>query len=295
MHDAWILTGHCAHPIDCTGYLTGCLECPALDRYVPIRRDAAAENLRIKRHALKSKTLHVAAPSHWLAGLVDRSGVADDLAELRVIPNGIDTTVFSPGDRQDARTKLGLPPSSLIIAFAATRAASNPFKDFVTLKRSLPRIAAELASREVLLLAIGDDAPDLHLDSDTRIRFVPFVNDPCALVDYYRAADIYLHPARAENFPLAILEAMSCGLPVVASNVGGVPEILSDGMTGLLVRPGDDLELAAAAIALVRDLPRLAAFSAAGIVRAAEFTLERQASSYLSWYEELVENAGDPS
>jgi len=297
MHDAWILTGHCAHPIECTGYLTGCVECPALDRYVPIHRDSAAENLRIKRQALRGHTLRIAAPSRWLAGLVEASGVAGDAAEVRVIPNGVDTTVFTPGDKQAAREALGLPESALIVSFAATKATTNEFKGFDTLTRALPRISSALAGRELILLAIGDDAPDLQADGGARTRFVPFVDNPVVLASYYRAADLYLHPARAESFGLTVLEAMACGTPVVASDVGGIPEVVTHGETGMLVRPDDDVALAAVAIALATDDSRREAFSVAGVARAGKFTFERQVASYLEWYGELgsVIRPGSPS
>lgn len=292
LHDAWILTGHCAHPIDCTGYLTGCLECPALDRYVPIRRDSAAQNLAIKRQALTGGTLHLATPSRWLTGLVESSGFVDGLAELRTIPNGIDTAVFSPGDKLESRLALGLPPSSLIISFAATSASSNPFKGFETLRRAIPRIAAALDGLELLLLAIGDAGPDELIGESARVRFVPFVDDPATMALYYRASDLYLHPALAESFGLTVLEAMACGTPAVTSNAGGIPEVALSGVTSVLVDPRDDAALAAGAVALTRDTARLEAFSAEGIVRAREFTLERQVAGYLSWYHELAEKRG---
>ncbi len=126
MHDAWLLTGHCAHPFDCEHWLTGCGECPYLDTYVAIPRDRSAENARIKREALAAAHVRLASPSRWLMDLVERSGVAATAAETSVIPNGVDTAVFTPGDRTAARVALGLPADSLVLALGRTFRQGEP-------------------------------------------------------------------------------------------------------------------------------------------------------------------------
>jgi glycosyltransferase involved in cell wall biosynthesis len=288
MHDAWLLTGHCVHPMDCPGWLGECDPCPYLDRYVPIPRDRAAENRRIKRDALTGARVHIATPSKWLMAMVDKCGLAGLVAGARVIPNGVDTGVFRPGDRAAARARLGLPGDALIAVFSAISAKTNPFKDFATLETALPAIARGVSGRRLLLLAVGQSAPDARIEG-ADVRFVPFVDDDSVMADHYRAADLYLHPARAENFPLAVLEAIACGAPVVASDVGGIPEIVVDGETGLLVPVGDSAALAQAAVSLLSDADTRARFSAAGVARVAEhFTLALQVDRYLAWYDELL-------
>ena len=289
LHDAWLLTGHCAQPPGCERWLTGCAECPHLDAYVPLRRDASAENFALKRAALAGGKLRLATPSRWLAGLVERSGVAEQVAEVRVIPNGIDLDVFSPGDpgaKATARAELGLPQDSLVIAFAARGGADNPWKGFDILAKALPRVAESTAGRAIELLAMGGEtAPSIP---DVRVHAIPFSADRASLARCYRAADLYLHPARAETFGLTPLEAMACGTPVVATDVGGIPEVVTHGETGLLVPVDDPTALADAVIALAADDARRSQFSAAGVRRAAEFGIERQVDSYLTWYDEIA-------
>jgi len=289
MHDAWLLTGHCAQPPGCELWLTGCTECPHLDAYVPLRRDASAENFALKRAALTGGKLRLAAPSQWLARLVERSGVAEQVAEVRVIPNGIDLTVFTPGAadaKAAARAELGLGQDSLVIAFAARGGAENPWKGFDVLARALPRIAQAAEGLTVELLAIGGDtAPTI---TGVRIHPVRFTPDRETLAGCYRASDLYLHPARAETFGLTPLEAMACGTPVIATDVGGIPEVVTHGETGLLVPVDDSIALADAAVALATDDPRRSEFSAAGVRRASGFGIERQVDAYLSWYEEIA-------
>jgi glycosyltransferase involved in cell wall biosynthesis len=285
MHDPWLLTGHCAHPIDCQNWRTGCGDCPDLGRYVPIRKDASAENFNIKRSILGSSALHLAAPSHWLAKMTEESGVSGELNAVRVIPNGIDTQVFSPGNREESREILGLPKDALIVLFAAQGITTNPFKDYATLVAALRRVSANAAGK-VLLVALGDEGA---VAEGLDVRGVPFTEDARSVAHFYRAADLYVHAARAENLPLAVIEAMACGTPIVASAVGGIPEIVVEGETGLLVRPNDAPALAEAIGTVLADSDLRRAFVQAGLERvAARFTLRRQVDSYLNWYAELV-------
>lgn len=286
MHDAWLLTGHCAHPFDCPRWETGCGACPDLGMYAPIARDSSAANWRLKHDVVMRSRLRLATPSEWLAGMVQRSGLAEHVIETRVIPNGVDTSVFTPGPMQDARERLGLPTDRTIVLFAARALHENPFKDYRTLLEALPQIA-ERSSTPLLMVALGADEPAQNVGG-AEVRFVPFTPDPEVVADYYRASDVYVHPALAENLPLTVIEAMACGVPVVASSVGGVPEIVVDGETGVLVEVRDAAALAGAVAALLGDHTRSHAYARAGAARVRErFTLERQADSYLSWYEEI--------
>jgi len=285
MHDPWPLTGHCAHPIDCPRWRVGCGNCPDLERYVPIRKDASARNFIIKRDALGRSDLCFATPSQWLMRMTEESGVLGDSARARVIPNGVDTAVFGPGDRAAARDALGLPLDAEIVLLAAKDLSNNPFKDYRTLAAALGLLAHE--RERLVLVALGDEDGTTSIEG-VDVRAVPFVEDQAQVAQYYRAADGYVHAARAENLPLAVIEAMACGTPVVASAVGGVPEIVVDGECGSLVAPGDATALAGAVGYLLDDAALRDSFARAGLVRVSErFTLQRQADAYLEWYAEL--------
>jgi glycosyltransferase involved in cell wall biosynthesis len=286
LHDTWLLTGHCAHPIECERWLSGCGACPHLDRYVPLMRDASAANFALKRRVLGDSSLAFAAPSRWVLDIAEQSGVLASALDARVIPNGIDTGVFSPGDRTSARASVGLPPDSTVIVTAARAIASNPFKGFDVLISACESLAGQ--GTVATLLAIGSEGAAQRI-GDIEIRFVPPVNDPGVMAAYYRAADIYVHPARAEVLGLTILEAMACGTPVVASRVGGIPEVVVDGESGLLVRPGDEVDLARSLFALLGDPGERERIGANGVRSAtARHTIAAQADAYLAYYEETV-------
>src|SRR5207249_551013 len=123
------------------------------------------------------------------------------------------------------------------------------------------------------------------------VRFIPYQNDPNAVARYYQAADVYVHAARVDTFPMAVLEAMACGVPVVASAVGGIPEQFEDGHAGFLVRAGDREGFAARLAQLLASHTlrcRMGGQGAECVSR--HFDLQRQVDTYLEWYRELIEH-----
>jgi glycosyltransferase involved in cell wall biosynthesis len=287
-HDAWLLSGHCAHSFDCMRWQSGCGECPDLTIYPAIRRDATAENWQRKKEIYARCRLAVGTPSRWLLDKVQRSMLAPAMVEGRVIPNGIDLNSFRPGDQSEARRRLGLPAAGAVVMFAAHGIRENRWKDYTTLRRALQVLATSMINEPVIMLAVGEAAPTERIGS-AEMRFVPFQPDPQVVAGYYQAADAYLHAARADTFPTTVLEALACGTPVVATAIGGIPEQVDQGETGYLTPPGDAEALAESAAAILSqpDLRRRLGGRAADVARR-RFDLERQVDDYLGWYEELI-------
>lgn len=287
LHDAWLLSGHCAHSFDCGRWETGCGECPDLSVYPAVRADATAFNWERKRDVLARCRLRVITPSQWLMERVERSILAPAVVEGAVVPNGVDLSVYKPGSRSDARASLMLPQDARVLLFAANGIRSNPFKDFATLREALS-IVAERYHGPLILLALGEDCPDERVGA-ARIRFVPFQSDEEVVARYYRAADVYLHPARADTFPTSVLEAMACGRPVVGSAVGGIPEQVREGETGYLTAVGDARGMADAILTLLGDDERRRGMGerAAEVARE-EYDVQRQVESVLGWYRRVL-------
>lgn len=289
LHDTWMLSGHCAYTLGCERWQTGCGHCPNLTIYPSIRRDASAYNWKRKCLAYRRSRLRVAAPSRWLIQQVERSILAPAVVEARVIPNGVDLSVFATGDRSLARAALGISEQTLTLLFVANGIRRNAFKDFSTIREAFARVAARWSDRRLLLLALGEDAPSEHF-GNAEVRFDPYEPDQRGIARYYQAADVYVHAARADTFPNVVLEALASGTPVVATAVGGIPEQVDDGRTGFLVPMGDASALAARVIQLLADegLRRALGRNAALDARA-RFDLRRQANTYLDWYASLAD------
>src|SRR5947209_3555650 len=138
------------------------------------------------------------------------------------------------------------------------------------------------------MVALGDDGPPEYM-GNAEIRWIPFQKAPATVANWYRAADIYLHAARADTFPNTVIEALACGTPVVATAVGGISEQVDDGVTGLLAPVGDAAALADAVETLLRDERRLAAMGEAAAEAArGRYDVRAMVESYEAWLSELA-------
>lgn len=223
LHDASVLTGGCAYPLDCPHFPACAEPCP---RAFPDARARQAETLAL----LRALSPVVVSPSRWLAGLA-RAALPE--TPPRVIPNGVPWPALADlPPRMRARALLGVAPGARVALFAAyggARAAYKAGPQWLELWRSLRREAPGAVA-----FAVGGG----ETGGGDGLTFWPYV-DRAKLRLLMRAADVLVYPTLADNHPLVLLEAASMELPVASFAVGGVPEIVAHGETGLLARPGD--------------------------------------------------------
>jgi len=233
-------------------------------------------------------------PSRALATIVAaRFGI---LAErIRLVPNPVDHELFRPAGAQPPRA-----PTVLYVGKVA------PLKGARILAEAVPHLVRCVP--EVRVVLIGSDHPSeqghstraemlAHLRRTgvaSNVTFLPPM-DRAALVQAYQSADVYVMPTLWDNFPNTCLEAMACGVPVVASAVGGLPEIINDGVDGRLVPPRDPERLAAEVVGLLQHPRRRVAMGQAARRRIeTAFTPERVARETTAAYEEAVARFAAP-
>ncbi len=285
LHDAWLLAGHCSHSFDCERWKTGCGDCPRLDIPPSLRRDGTAFNWKRKREIYQSSRLTLVCPSQWMADKVQKSILMSNQNRLKVIPNGVDTTVFKAGDKAAARKQLGWPKEAFVVIFAAVSVIGNIWKDYATMREAIRLVGEKITNRPIRFFAIGETAPAEQVGS-VKIEFLPYRD---SLVECYQAADVYLHAAKADTFPTVILEALACGTPVVGTAVGGIPEQIIDGKTGLLVPAGDADALSVRLVRLAHSPELISTMGLAAARDAGDrFSLERMVLNYEKLYQEMI-------
>jgi N-acetyl-alpha-D-glucosaminyl L-malate synthase BshA len=208
--------------------------------------------------------------------------------DIRVIPNFIDADEARRNDRSRGDLRKSFAPNGekLVIHVSNFR----PVKRVTSVIDVFEQIHRALPSR---LLMVGD-GPDL-VEAAEKARgaglgdAVKFLGDQDQVVQLLSASDLFLMPSAQESFGLAALEAMSCEVPVVASRVGGVPELVEDGVTGILVPAEDLAAMAAASIRLLTDETLHDRMSQASRKRAVDgFTDQKIVPMYEAYYDEII-------
>jgi N-acetyl-alpha-D-glucosaminyl L-malate synthase BshA len=217
----------------------------------------------------------------------DTLSALDVRRDIRVIPNFLDCAAWTRTPDLELRARLCPPGCAAVVMHVSN---FRPVKRVETVLEIFQRLRTRLDAR---LVMIGD-GPD-RLAAERRAAelglngFVEFVIEQQDLVPWLSAADLFLLPSSQESFGLAALEAMSCGVPVVASSVGGVPEVITDGVTGILRAPDDIQGMAEAALTLLtNDTRRRAIADAATADVRRRFSEDIIAPQYERYYEEVM-------
>lgn len=235
LHDMWAVTPHCAHAFDGKAR-DGFFECPNLDIYQKMSWHNESYLCAKKKKIYASSNFTLVTPCLWLKEKVAQSVLRNK--PLKVIYNGIDSAVFKNADKKIARENLGLPQDKKIILFVSP-VGSNPQKGWEYVEAAMEQYKNRM---DVLFLCVGTGEKTPDQEKRPYIS-VGFIDDENKLAEYYTAADVFLFTSKVETFPLVVLEAMSCGLPVVSFNVGGVKEAVIHKETGYIAEylKGSDL------------------------------------------------------
>ena len=250
LHDFWPLTGNCATPRECSRWRQSCDHCPLVGVHPMPAVDRSRFYRRLKPRLYAAARPRLVVPSQWLADRV-REVPALRRLPLNVIRNPIDCVLFAPqAGRSSLRQMFGLRPEHPTVVMVGND-WSDPFKGRTEAVEALRRAGAALPNLQ--LLAIGQSSDELLAATGLRGRALPVLRNGRPLAEAYASADACLFPSRAENYPMTTLEALACGTPVVAFNVGGLPEQIVSGQNGFLARDGYADELAAGIVVLTKN------------------------------------------
>ena len=282
-HDMNPFTGGCHYDEGCGRFVECCGGGPQLGS--KDLHDLSRQIWHRKRNIfqqIEPDRLHIVTPSLWLTEEAKRSSILRRFSSS-VIPNGLDTDIFSPRDPGIARAVLEVPQSARVVLFVAG-STDTWRKGFVFLAEALSELT-EVPNLFLVSLGGGRPALNSHIDH----LHLGHVDNDRLLSFAYSAADVFVISSVQDNFPNTVLEALACGTPVVGFSVGGIPEMVRSGVTGLLAPPGDERALAGAISHLLEnDATREEMSANCRRIATEEYSLEIQANRYIKLYEALM-------
>jgi glycosyltransferase involved in cell wall biosynthesis len=262
---------------------------PGLRRPVVAHVRQEIEPEKVRRYRLQSVKAVIAISRQveqaLIVGGVARESVRTIYSGLPPAKGGVPTA-----DRTAVCRALRVPDDAVLLG---TVAHLFPRKGYDVMLRALPSILRAVPTVHYLIIGTGERAYEEELKAlakrlriDERVHFVGFQDE---VTPFLSALSLYVHPARMEGFGIAVVEALAAGKAVVATRVGGLPEIVDDGRTGLLVAPNHPVELTAAILSLLRDEPRRKIMEERGVQVARErFTVTASVAAMERLYHQLM-------
>lgn len=283
LHDEWAFTGGCHYTAGCDQYNSGCKKCPLVPKTLHF---AVRESFKRKQHIYSALNPVIVCPSEAFLESAKDSLLLHGLRHEH-IPNTIDTESYLPLQKNVIKKKLGLSQDEAIIAFGAIGATSDNRKGYDLLLDSLHHLK-KLYAGPVRLLVFGA-TEDENLQCCYPTLFLGHLDNDSSLCDVYNAADVFVCPSREDNLPNTVMEALSCGTPVAAFGVGGIPDMVLDGVNGCLATPRQPEELARRiAFILENSEQRLQMAENARHSVVTRYSMPVVAQSYMRLYQEIL-------
>lgn len=239
--DMYPFTAGCHYSGACMQYINGCSSCNQL-RIPNFAKFLFSQKMA---HISQIRDLHIVSPSTWLYEST-LNAMALDKHQKHHIGTGINTKIFSPINKRKALKALHL--SNLadknIILFGAISSTADPRKGFSELFEALKFLSSSPPKHSYEVVVFGsENDPKIKLDF-TNVTFLGTHYNEEAMATIYNAADLMVVPSTEENLPNTAIEAMACGKPVVAFNIGGLPDLIVHKQNGYLADPIDVKDLA---------------------------------------------------
>jgi glycosyltransferase involved in cell wall biosynthesis len=285
LHDMWAFTGGCHYNAGCERFQQVCGNCPQLNRRG--KNDLSRSVLRRKRKAWNGLDITVVTPSNWLAECAKKSSLFKG-RRIEVIHNGLNLDLFKPINKTTVREIWDLPQDKKLILFGAMSATSDHRKGFDLLYEGLKQLAAKWSDKAELVI-FGASEPENPPDFGLPVHYHGRLHDDISLSLLYSAADVMVTPSRQDNLSNTVVESFSCGTPVVAFDIGGMPNMIDHKLDGYLAKPFDTSDLAAGINWVISDENRHKELRLKAREKAAAcFDIKKVAGQYAELYREVL-------
>ncbi len=248
-HDMWAFTGGCHYVGECTKFLAECKHCPALK--LSSGKDLSNKIFNQKRSIFNKLNLTIVTTSRWLGNEASRSELLKG-KQVEVIPTPLDSGKYKPIDKKEAREKLKLDSKKKIILFGAMN-VNDERKGFRYLIEALNILKTSSGNLEIELAVFGKLNEIVIKKVPYKVNQLGHLKSETEIVSAYNSANVFIVPSLEDNLPNTVMESLSCGTPVVAFDVGGIPDMVENGKNGILTKPKSVEEIAAGILKIISD------------------------------------------
>ncbi|MBN8703427.1 MAG: glycosyltransferase family 4 protein [Bacteroidetes bacterium] len=285
LHDMWAFTGICHHSRDCNNFENQCGNCFYLN--TNSSTDLSNSIWKQKQLVYKKLNLSIVTCSNWLAQKARKSSLLKDIS-IQVIPNPIDVYKFKPFPKLDIRSELGLLNDTFYLLFVAAN-INDERKGIQHLLKALTILKERYSEKQVKieLLVIGNVKSEIKEHLPFRSKFLGYIDSEELMIKYYNASNTFITPSLDENLPNTIMEALSCGTPVVAYSTGGIPDMVDHLSNGYLAEYASPQDLAEG-IDWVRKNNEMQISANARNKVLSNFTYDIVAQKYIDLYKKLL-------
>lgn len=286
LHDMWPFTGGCHYDGGCGKYETTCGACPQLGSHR--MHDLSYKILAQKVRTWKNIGITIVTPSNWLAGCASNSSLFRN-NDIHVIPNGLDLEIYKPINRDIARQLWSLSQEKKYILFGAVKATDDRRKGFSFLSQALKLLSGIIKENSIELIIFGATEPEMQVDYGFKVHYMGELHDDVSLVSLYSAVDVFVAPSQQDNLPNTVIESMSCSVPVVAFEIGGMPDMIDHKVNGYLARPFSPDDLAYGINWVLEQSERYHQLSEAALGKVKNtFGLQKSVEQYKNIYKVLL-------
>ncbi len=285
IHDPWLVTGNCVHPLKCTKWLDGCRNCENLKyKYFEMKDDKAWQMWNIKKQIYSKLDIDVVVATNFTKKYIQDSPLTKHFSRIHKIPFGVDVELFKRFDNLQVRSKYGIEKGKIVIGF---RKDNSPVKGGVYIYEALERMSF---NKDIVIISVGDGDIPNSLKQKFRVIDLGWQNNDYIMKEFFTVCDIFIMPSLAESFGLMAIEAMAAQVPVICFKDTVLEEIVEAPNCGIAVQYASSNKLKEAIERLVynQDECKIRGRKARMIIERC-YQYKQYVQSHIQLYEDVME------
>ncbi|MEF9997857.1 MAG: glycosyltransferase [Lachnospiraceae bacterium] len=284
IHDPWIFTGHCVHPLECESWKTGCNYCPKPERYFQLEEDHAAQLWQMKKTALNNMDVDMVVATNFMMNYLKESPITENITHSHIIPFGINSGLFHEKTKEECREEMQLKDQALIIGF---RVDDNDIKGCKYIWDMLRKLKYK---KELYIATIGTGTIPKDIRDTYKIISWGWTNAKEEIIKFHLICDVFLMPSLAESFGVMAIEAMAAESTVICFKDTVVEEITRAPKCGIAVEYASSEAILGAMYRLLENQEELLLRGKLGreIVEQ-HYNMENYINQHISLYEEIMD------